>query len=89
MPYIEPERRPPIDKLLDPLIDYLKTVPDEYLDGDLTYVFYKAAVRLYQPVRYKKITRVKGVLDNTKDEYYRRIAFPYEDKKIKLNGDVN
>lgn len=89
MPYIEQPKRPPIDQLVDPLIDYLKTVPDDDLDGDLTYVFYKSLVRLYQPVRYRKITRVKGVLNHTKDEYDRRIAGPYEDTKIQQNGDVS
>jgi hypothetical protein len=29
-----------------------------------------------------------GVLENIKQEFYRRAAAPYEDRKINQNGDV-
>jgi hypothetical protein len=29
-----------------------------------------------------------GVIENVKTEFYRRVAVPYEDKKIADNGDV-
>jgi hypothetical protein len=31
---------------------------------------------------------VTGVLENIKQEFYRRIASQYEDKKILENGDI-
>jgi hypothetical protein len=31
---------------------------------------------------------ITGVLENIKQEYYRRVAEPYEDKKIIENGDI-
>ena len=37
---------------------------------------------------YATINEVIGVLECTKQELYRRIAVPYEDKKMSENGDV-
>lgn len=37
---------------------------------------------------YARINEVIGVLECAKLELYRRIAAPYEDRKIKENGDV-
>jgi hypothetical protein len=37
---------------------------------------------------YTIINEVIGVLECAKQEFYRRIAVPYENKKIKVNGDV-
>lgn len=39
-------------------------------------------------VKYQLINDVLGVLECAKLELYRRIAAPYEDKKIQENGDV-
>jgi hypothetical protein len=37
---------------------------------------------------YPKIAMITGVLENIKQEFYRRVASPYEDKKILENGDI-
>lgn len=37
---------------------------------------------------YDTINEIIGVLECAKQEFYRRIAVPYEDEKIKQNGDV-
>ena len=37
---------------------------------------------------YSCIAEITGVLENVKQEFYRRIAGPYEDKKMQENGDV-
>jgi broad-specificity NMP kinase len=37
---------------------------------------------------YATINDVVGVLECAKQEVYRRVAAPYEDKKCKENGDV-
>lgn len=37
---------------------------------------------------YGIINDVIGVLECAKQEFYRRVAVPYEDHKIKENGDV-
>ncbi len=38
--------------------------------------------------RYQQVNDVIGALEGAKLEFYRRVAAPYEDKKIKENGDV-
>jgi hypothetical protein len=37
---------------------------------------------------YTKIAIITGVLENIKQEFYRRVASAYEDKKIIENGDI-
>lgn len=37
---------------------------------------------------YATINNIMGALEGAKLEFYRRIAAPYEDQKIKENGDV-
>jgi hypothetical protein len=37
---------------------------------------------------YQAINDVVGALEGAKLEFYRRVAAPYEDSKIKENGDV-
>lgn len=38
--------------------------------------------------RYQQINDILGALEGAKLEFYRRVAAPYEDTKIKENGDV-
>jgi len=37
---------------------------------------------------YQAVNDIVGALEGAKLEFYRRIAAPYEDMKIKQNGDV-
>jgi hypothetical protein len=37
---------------------------------------------------YTKVAMITGVLENVKQEFYRRVAESYEDKKIVENGDI-
>jgi hypothetical protein len=37
---------------------------------------------------YQTINDIVGALTCAKEEYYRRVAVPYENQKIKSNGDV-
>ena len=37
---------------------------------------------------YQICNDIVGALDNCKDEFRRRVQHPYEDEKIKINGDV-
>lgn len=39
-------------------------------------------------VDYQVINDIIGAVEGAKLEFYRRIAVPYEDKKIRLNTDV-
>ena len=39
-------------------------------------------------VRYQQMQDVMGCLEGVKGEFYRRVYFPYENLKIKENGDI-
>ncbi|MBI4078913.1 MAG: hypothetical protein HY429_01305 [Candidatus Levybacteria bacterium] len=87
MPYIKNEQRPQIDSLLEPLISHLKKLPTEEQDGSLNYIVTKIIKQLY-PQKYFHYNRALGVLTAITHELYRRVVGPYEDTKIKENGDV-
>jgi hypothetical protein len=87
MPYIGQDKRPPIDEKLAPLIAYFKSLPMEEQDGAINYSVTRILKAIYPP-RYFNFNRALGVLSAITQEYYRRVVGPYEDKKIKENGDV-
>ena len=73
--------------ILKDLVEILKTLPPEEIDGELNYVITKILKEIY-PLRYFQINKAVGVLECVKLEYYRRVAAPYEDLKIKETGDI-
>ena len=87
MPYIKKEQRPEIDALVNPLIEHIKNLPVEDQDGSLNYAITKTIKGIY-PIKYFHINRALGVLSAVTQEFYRKIVGPYEDIKIKENGDV-
>lgn len=87
MPYIKSENRKKYEKVLQELLGILKALPPEEVDGELNYVVTKILKEVY-PLRYFHINKAVGVLECIKLEFYRRVAAPYEDLKIKESGDV-
>ena len=79
MPYITKEDRYIIDSFMTPetagQLNYLITV--------LLSDYFKRRGGNYQ-----SINDIVGALEGAKLEFYRRVAAPYEDKKIVENGDV-
>ncbi|VVB53018.1 Uncharacterised protein [uncultured archaeon] len=62
--------------------------PDMVIDdGVVNFAITRLLKGLYG-VSYKDIEREMGLLECVKQEVYRRLAAPYEDTKIKENGDV-
>lgn len=63
---------------------------EEFLSivGDINYAFSRILGGVMGDVSYSKIALITGVLENIKQEFYRRAASPYEDKKIAENGDI-
>lgn len=85
MPYIKFEDREKFDSLVK---DLSKLIEHE---GDLNYVI---TCLLHHEVEkdgcnYKNLNRLQGVMDCAGKEFYRKVVAPYEDLKIKLNGDVD
>jgi hypothetical protein len=95
MPYISQARRSDLDHAIVQLNAALtqgRNRSEEALDGDLNYVI----TRLFEVIpvvrdgrwRYRLCNLVVGVLECCKQEFYRRLVGPYEDKAIEKNGDV-
>ncbi len=87
MPYIKTEKRKLYNDDIENIVSTLKEQPLMEQDGDLNYIVTSIIKRLYAP-RYFNYNRAIGVLESIKAEFYRRAVAPYEDLKIKENGDV-
>lgn len=75
MPYIPP---------------WYRVNPDPSTAGKLAYMIQVLIYRFLKHTSrdYAGYATVIGVLDSMKMELYRRVVAPYEDQKIKENGDV-
>lgn len=64
---------------------------EEFLSicGDINYTFSRiiSSFMVVNP-SYAKIAIITGVLENIKQEFYRRAAANLEDQKIRQNGDI-
>lgn len=58
--------------------------------GELNFMITKLVTEYLQRrgTNYSVLNEIVGVLECTKQEFYRRVVVPYEEEKIKLNGDV-
>lgn len=88
MPYINQDRRRILDSDIDALTSLVKNNPFKENDGELNYIITRIIDAVYGEGGYDKFNRAMGVLDCVSREFYRRKVAPYEDKKIKENGDV-
>ena len=83
MPYIIKENRYEIDECLNDLKMYIEN------PGELCYVVYKLLNDLTKENKcFKTMSSLISEVECAKLEFYRRIVSPYEDEKIKENGDV-
>lgn len=98
MPYIEQENRIFLDPYINTLSDSVKRNAPEDLNinnedlmvllGELNYCITRLCARTIGQPTYPKIAMITGVLENVKQEFYRRLSAPYEENKIVQNGDV-
>ena len=97
MPYIKPEHREALDEsigvLAKRIADVARSLPEESaFAGLLNYACSSLAIQVvtsrFGGIRYGTIATVTGVFKNIADEFYRRVAAPYEDAQIEKNGDV-
>ncbi|MCJ7828554.1 MAG: hypothetical protein MUP81_02305 [Dehalococcoidia bacterium] len=85
MPYIKQERRKELDDALEELAEKIEGV------GELNFAVTTLLLRYYDydcGESYATFNSIMGVLECAKQEFYRRVLVPYEDKKCKENGDV-
>ncbi|KKL64712.1 hypothetical protein LCGC14_2162250 [marine sediment metagenome] len=88
MPYIKKEDQKLYDGRLDDLCFALEE--QGYIDGHVTYVLFKIMARwFFNSPAYSTIASIRGCLAGTLSEFDRKHGFPYEDKKIRENGNVD
>lgn len=85
MPYIKQEQREAFRK-----VGETGHNPETKTPGELNY---EITLKLLKYIKvnglsYQTINDIVGALEGAKLEFYRRVAAPYEDEKIKTNGDV-
>ena len=96
MPYIDEEERKELDECINHLT---KCIVDTKVGlrnpmdlsnflGRINYCFSRIIMGVMKEVSYKNIAMITGVLENIKQEFYRRLASKYEDAKIVSNGDI-
>lgn len=71
--------------------DYLDMDGAPRNSGELNYQITQLLIyywHISEPKSYQRINDILGALEGAKLEFYRRVAVPYEDKKIIENGDV-
>ena len=97
MPYVKPDHRAaldePIQNLSRAIADLARAMPEETsFAGLLNYACTSVAIQVVEArfgrLRYGTIATLTGVFKNVADEFYRRVAVPYEDEQIAANGDV-
>ncbi len=83
MPYIKDE-----ENRRELLLDSTLVGPENA--GELNYVLTMTCVNylMGSELSYARINDVLGALEGAKQEFYRRVAVPYEDRAIMRNGDV-
>jgi hypothetical protein len=85
MPYVNQESR----YMLKQLTDMLEEAATFVQPGGLNYLITKLVHAYWEAnPQYSTIAIIDGVLANVAREFYRRVAVPYEDRKIAENGDV-
>lgn len=84
MPYITRQNRVVLEKRLKPILE----ITHDLYPGELNYVLTRIVATFTGHPSYSSIVHVVGVLENVKQEYYRRVAVPYEIRKRLENGDV-
>ncbi len=97
MPYINEEERVELDIVIKQMVDAIRETactldnPHDFSNylGRINYSFSRIIGQLMREPSYKKIAMATGVLENIKQEFYRRLASPYEDQKILENGDIS
>lgn len=84
MPYIEPAQRFNCNPMIGDS-DFARAENPGQLNYQITMLIAEYWTRTGN---YQGINDIVGALEGAKLEFYRRIAVPYEDEKIKANSDV-
>jgi hypothetical protein len=85
MPYIKQVDRPPYQEVIKDLSSKFADVPV----GDMNYVISSVIKNVFEKNKsYKTANALMGMIECVKMEFYRTSVAPYEDLKIKENGNI-
>lgn len=89
MPYIGQDRREDLLSLTIPKLGDAE-VNTSMTPGELNFLLTEVALEYVRSkgLNYTAINDVMGAFASAQAEFYRRVAVPYEDAKIRENGDV-
>ena len=82
MPYVKQERRGALNKVVVAMSE-----AEVKADGDLNYILFRFCKYHVKP-SYNNYKNFCGEIHQAATEIERRLLAPYEDEKIKENGDV-
>jgi len=86
MPYIKQDDRMKFNEGINSLLD---AFGEGWTAGELNYVISMIALGLFDKnKKYQTINDIFGAIEGAKLEFNRRRVGPYEDEKIKENGDI-
>ena len=94
MPYIKEEARAILDDCIEKMVYCITdgNIPSDTefatILGEINYSFSRILSGCAGKTSYSKVAMITGVLENIKQEYYRRVATKYEEQKIIENGDI-
>lgn len=87
MPYIDQSARDSLDGEIDALSDRLCKAG--WKVGDVNYAVFRVMLAWFKSEpRYKTICNIMGTLTCVAQEFYRKVAGPYEDKAEEKNGKI-
>lgn len=87
MPYLPERDKEHYRRLLEPLLKNLESESPQYTAGVFNFIITSIALKITTR-RYWSVALTVGTILCAILEFYRRFAAPYEDEKIKENGDV-
>ena len=94
MPYIKQKDRAAYESTIKQLANLIteQTKDERSKAGHLNYIISRLLLETYSASKnfnsYSTQNEIVGLLECCKQEFYRRATAPYEDTKIKENGDV-
>jgi hypothetical protein len=90
VPYIKQHQREKINVEIRRLGEAAREMPgfSEQKGAILNYIICSLAVEFIDRKSYIEMSLVRSAMIDAADEFYRRLMAPYEDEKIKGNGDI-
>jgi len=95
MPYISQDKRLVLDRAINEIHHKLVELEtddcENNMEGNVNYIFTRLLLMVYgndESTSYSQINDALGVLSAVTNEFYRKVAAPYENQKEFVNGPI-